>query len=118
MNFTANEKEPVYLQIVKYVKQQIVIGNLNPGDVIPSRREMAVKIKVNPNTVQKAYKEMEDMAIINTARSYQSTITSDEKIIKKVRHDLIDESLKDFIENMKAINVEKEELVQIINDRY
>jgi DNA-binding transcriptional regulator YhcF (GntR family) len=118
MNFTANEKEPVYLQIVKYVKQQIVIGNLNPGEVIPSRREMAVKIKVNPNTVQKAYKEMEDMGIINTARSYQSTITSDEKIIKKVRYDLIDESLKDFIENMKAINVEKEELVQIINDRY
>ena len=58
------------------------------------------------------------MGIINTARSYQSTITSDEKIIKKVRYDLIDESLKDFIENMKAINVEKEELVQIINDRY
>ena len=53
MNFTANEKEPVYLQIVKYVKQQIVIGNLNPGDVISSRREMAVKIKVNPNTVQR-----------------------------------------------------------------
>ncbi len=57
MNFIANEREPVYLQIVRFIKQRIVRGELNSGDIIPSRREMAVQIKVNPNTVQKAYKE-------------------------------------------------------------
>lgn len=118
MNFMPNDKEPVYLQIIRYVKQQVVRGSLNSGDPIPSRREMAVNLRVNPNTVQKAYKEMEDMGIINTARNYQSTITNDSEIIASIRQNLIAESLDSFIENMKAINVEKEEIIEIIKDRY
>jgi DNA-binding transcriptional regulator YhcF (GntR family) len=118
MNFIANDREPVYLQIIRYIKQSIVKGYLKPGDPVPSRREMAVSIKVNPNTVQKAYKEMEDMEIISTVRTYQSTITTDEKIIDKMKKDLIHESLEIFIENMKAIDVEKDEIIKIIKDSY
>ena len=118
MNFIPNDREPVYIQIVRYMKQQVVNGNLSPWDAIPSRREMAVSIKVNPNTVQKAYKEMEDMGIINTARNYQSTITTDANIINDIKQNLIDESMELFIESMKAINVDKEEIIKIINDRY
>ena len=66
MNFMPNDREPVYLQIIRYIKQKVVRGELNPGDTIPSRREMAQILKVNPNTVQKSYKEMEEMGIINT----------------------------------------------------
>lgn len=118
MNFIANDKEPVYLQIIRYIRQLIVKGILKPGDPIPSRREMAVNIRVNPNTVQKAYKEMEDMGIINTVRTYQSTITNDSEVIDKIRHDLISESLEIFIQNMKAIDVDKEEIIKIIKDTY
>ena len=74
MNFMPNDREPVYLQIIRYIKQQVVRRELNPGDTIPSRREMAQLLKVNPNTVQKSYKEMEEMGIINTIKSYQSSI--------------------------------------------
>lgn len=118
MNFIPNDREPVYMQIIRFMKQQIVNGVLQPGDTIPSRREMAINIKVNPNTVQKAYKEMEEMGIINTAKNYQSTITNDEKIILEVKQNLINESLDLFIENMKAINVNKDEIIEIIKDRY
>ena len=51
MNFMPNDREPVYLQIIRYTKQKVVRGELNPGDTIPSRREMAQILKVNPNTV-------------------------------------------------------------------
>lgn len=118
MNFMPNDKEPVYIQIIRYIKQQVVRGDLQPGDSIPSRREMAVNIKVNPNTVQKAYKEMEDMGIITTQRNYQSNITTDEDLINKIKEDLINESMDAFIQSMKAINVNKKEIIQIINDRY
>ena len=118
MNFMPNDREPVYLQIIRYIKQQVVRGELNPGDTIPSRREMAQILKVNPNKVQKSYKEMEEMGIINTIKSYQSSITTDENIISQIRHDLINESMEVFIENMKAINVKKEELIEIIKDKY
>ena len=83
MNFMPNDREPVYLQIIRYIKQKVVRGELNPGDTIPSRREMAQILKVNPNTVQKSYKEMEEMGIINTIKSYQSSITTDENVINK-----------------------------------
>lgn len=118
MNFMPNDKEPVYIQIIRYIKQQVVRGDLQPGDSIPSRREMAVNIKVNPNTVQKAYKEMEDMGIITTQRNYQSNITIDEDLINKIKEDLINESMDAFIQSMKAINVNKKEIIEIINDRY
>ena len=102
MNFMPNDREPVYLQIIRYIKQKVVRGELNPGDTIPSRREMAQILKVNPNTI----------------KSYQSSITTDENVINKIRHDLINESMEVFIENMKAINVKKEELIEIIKDKY
>ncbi|MGL5348683.1 MAG: GntR family transcriptional regulator [Peptostreptococcaceae bacterium] len=118
MNFVANDREPVYLQIVRYIKQLVIKGILKPGDPVPSRREMAVNIKVNPNTVQKAYKEMEDMGLITTVRTHQSTITTDEKILSNIRTQLIQESLKVFIDNMKAIDVEKDEVLEIISESY
>ena len=89
MNFMPNDREPVYLQIIRYIKQKVVRGELNPGDTI-----------------------------INTIKSYQSSITTDENVINKIRHDLINESMEVFIENMKAINVKKEELIEIIKDKY
>ncbi|KKY02489.1 GntR family transcriptional regulator [Paraclostridium benzoelyticum] len=118
MSFIPNDKEPVYIQIIRYIKQQIVVGELGIGDIIPSRRDMAVMIKVNPNTVQKAYKEMEEMGIITTHRNYQSNITDDCSIITKIKEDLINESMDSFISSMKGINVKKEEVINIINDRF
>lgn len=118
MKFELDNKSPIYLQIIKYIKQQIVIGELSPGDTVPSRREMALELNVNLNTVQRAYKEMGDMGIINTFKNYQSSITTDENILKNIKLELINESLDVFIENMKAIKVTKEEVLQIIDEKY
>lgn len=118
MKFELDNKAPIYLQIIKYIKQQIVIGELNPGDTVPSRREMALELNVNLNTVQRAYKEMGDMGIINTFKNYQSNITTDENILKNIKMELINESLEVFIENMKAIKVTKEEVIEIISEKY
>lgn len=118
MKFELDNKSPIYLQIIKYIKQQIVIGELNPGDTVSSRREMALELNVNLNTVQRAYKEMGDMGIINTFKNYQSNITTDENILKNIKMELINESLEVFIENMKAIKVTKEEVIEIISEKY
>ena len=118
MNFELDNTTPIYLQIVKYIKRQIVTGELKPGETIPSRREMALNLKVNLNTVQRAYKEMGDMNIINTFKNYQSSVTVDENILKNLKLELINESLSVFIEDMKAINVSKEEVLKIIEDKY
>ena len=81
MNFIPNDKEPVYIQIIRYIKQQIVRGDLQPGDPIPSRREMAVNIKVNPNTVQKAYRELERQGYIYTTTGVGTFVSDKNKIL-------------------------------------
>lgn len=118
MKFIVNDREPVYIQIIRNVKQKIVTGELQKGDRMPSRREMAVNINVNPNTVQKAYKEMEEMGIINTIKNNQSTITEDDNLIRQIRIDLINEAADVFIEQMKAIKVPMEEIKEIISKKY
>ena len=118
MKFTVNDREPVYIQIIRNIKQKIVTGEIQYGERLPSRREMAVTINVNPNTVQKAYKEMEEMGIINTIKNNQSTITDDDNLIKQIRDDLINEATEIFLEQMKAINVPMEEVKEIISKKY
>ena len=118
MSFRIDNKSPIYLQIIKYIQRKIIIGELNPGDTIPSRREMALELKVNLNTVQRAYKEMEQMGIINTFKNYQSNITTNEEILKNIKLELINDSLDQFIDNMKSIKLSKEEVLEIINNRY
>ena len=118
LKFTVNDREPVYIQIIRNIKQKIVTGEIQKGERLPSRREMAVTINVNPNTVQKAYKEMEEMGIINTIKNNQSTITDDDNLIKQIRNDLINEATEIFLEQMKAINVPMEEVKEIISKKY
>lgn len=118
MGFVIDNKSPIYLQIIKYIQRKIVLEELMPGDAIPSRREMANELKVNLNTVQRAYKEMEMMGIINTFKNYQSCVTTNEDVLQNIKMDLINESLDVFIDNMKAIKVSKEEIIEIINNRY
>lgn len=118
MKFIVNDREPVYIQIIRNIKQKVVTGELKMGERLPSRREMAVNINVNPNTVQKAYKEMEEMGLINTIKNNQSTITEDENFVRQIRQSLINEAAGIFVEQMKAINVGKDEIKNIINEKY
>ena len=55
-----NTAEPVYVQIVSFVKRQIFTGTAEKGESLPSRRELAAILKINPNTVQKAFRLMEE----------------------------------------------------------
>lgn len=118
MNIDFNTNEPIYLQIVKYFKRQIINGQFKCGDEIPSRRELASTLRVNANTVQRAYKEMEDQGIIETIRNFQSTITTDVTIVEQMKIDMIDEMMENFIESLKSINVDKDDAIMLLNKRW
>jgi len=59
---------PIYRQIIEQVKEKVLLGALQPGDKLPSVRELATRITINPNTIQKAYQELERQKIIVTVR--------------------------------------------------
>ena len=60
------DAKPIYIQIIENVRTQIAAGVLQSGDKLPSVRELAAQMSINPNTIQRAYREMEQMGMIQT----------------------------------------------------
>jgi len=118
MNVHFNNRDPVYLQVIRHFKEQIAKGFLSPGQQIPSRRELANQLKINPNTAQRAYKEMEEEGLIYTEGNLPSRITNDETIIQKVRDELILEAVQTFIESVRSINVPLQEVIDLVKENY
>ncbi|MCZ8520431.1 MULTISPECIES: GntR family transcriptional regulator [Paenibacillus] len=118
MRITFNNRDPVYLQVVRHFKEQIVTGRLAAGQEIPSRRELAGLLQINPNTAQRAYKEMEEQQLIITEGNSPSRITMDTHILHSLREELIHESIDAFIGEVINIAVPAEELLQLVKDKY
>lgn len=70
-------KLPLYEQLVEQLRKQIVLGNAAPGSPLPSVRQLSVELGVNPNTIQKAYREMEQEGLIVSLPGRGSFVTSD-----------------------------------------
>ena len=118
MNIKLNSREPVYIQVIRYFKEQIAKGVFEPGQEISSRRELANQLKINPNTAQRAYKEMEEQGLIFTEGNLPSRITKNEMIIKQVREELILEAVSTFIAAVQSINVPLEEAINLVKKKY
>ena len=113
-----NNRDPVYLQVVRQFKVNIATGKLQAGQTIPSRRELAASLNINPNTAQRAYKEMEDQGLIVTEGNSPSRVTTDERTLGSVREELIAESVDAFVAAVRNIGVPVEELLQIVKHKY
>jgi DNA-binding transcriptional regulator YhcF (GntR family) len=118
MNVKFNNRDPVYLQVIRHFKEEIANGELVPGDEIPSRRELANMLKINPNTAQRAYKEMEEQGLIHTEKNHPSKITTDIKILGMVREELLVEAVDTFVASVRSINVPVDELLNLIKTKY
>lgn len=118
MELNFNKRDPVYVQVIQYFKQEIANGSLAPGEEIPSRRELARKLKINPNTAQRAYKEMEEADLIYTEGNLPSTVTTNESLVLKVREELLMTAVNTFVNEIKPIDVPVDELLQIVKEKY
>ncbi|WP_214696421.1 MULTISPECIES: GntR family transcriptional regulator [unclassified Exiguobacterium] len=118
MNMQFNTRAPVYLQVVDYFKKKMALGELKAGDEMPSRRELANELKINPNTVQKAFKEMEDQQLITTERNRPSRVTTDRTVLAQIRSEIVDDAVAVFVESIQELDVSVDELVEKIKRQY
>jgi GntR family transcriptional regulator len=118
MNVMFNNRDPVYLQVVRYFKEEIATGKLIAGQEIPSRRELAGLLKINPNTAQRAYKEMEEQMLITTEGNSPSRITMDERILNSIHKELIQEAVDLFVGSIIKINVPVDELLHQVKEKF
>lgn len=118
MSVKFNNRDPVYVQVIRHFKEQIARGTFEPGQEIPSRRELANQLKINPNTAQRAYKEMEEQGLIFTEGNLPSRITKDEQMLRMVREELILEAVDTFVQSVRSINVSIHEALHLVKDTY
>lgn len=118
MKIAFNNRDPVYLQVIRHFKEQIASGGFEPGEEIPSRRELANQLKINPNTAQRAYKEMEEQGLILTEGNLPSRISKDEEVLKRVREEMIFGAVDVFVQSIRSINMPIEEALRLAKDQY
>lgn len=111
-----NNREPVYIQAAMYVKRQIWLRRAMSGDKLPSRREVAAQLSINPNTVQKAFKLMEDEGFVRTSSTLGSVVYVDEEILARIEAELTRELVKTFVDSAKEIQLSFESVVKLIRD--
>jgi len=110
-----DESRPIYIQIIEEVKIAVLKGELNPGDRLPSVRILSRKYGVNPNTVQKAYQELEREKFIVVKRGLGSFITENKKLINGIRDEFLKRIVNTFINSLKAIGLDSKDITKIIN---
>lgn len=114
INIDYKNRTPIYIQIVNNIEKYVSLGILKPSEQIPSIREMAIKLGVNPNTVKKAYDILEKNGVILTVSTKGTYIT---KNINKVIEDKVDKGIgiiKEEINNLTKLGLTKEEILSKI----
>ncbi|MDS1029798.1 GntR family transcriptional regulator [Bacillota bacterium LX-D] len=109
-----DSSQPIYKQIIDYYKKQIVRGELGPGDKILSQREYAEQARVNPNTVQRAYREMEALQMVETVRGQGTFIRVSEETQKRLKREMEESLLAYFVKEMKSLGYEQDEILGIV----
>lgn len=112
-----NENLPIYIQIMHLIKKQIVKGELRGGDKLPSVRDLSTELKVNPNTIQRSYHELEREGLVYTQRGMGTFVTEDEEIIKDLKQKMASNLVNSFIEDMKSLGFSLEDILSIINKK-
>lgn len=110
-----DENVPIYIQIMDIIKGKIISGELKGGDKLRSVRELSGELKVNPNTIQRAYKELERDGFAYTQRGMGTFIVDDEKIIYDLKRDTAKGVMNKFILGMKNLGFNDQEIIELVS---
>ena len=110
-----NDRSPIYLQIVRFVQRGIISGAIQNQEELPSRRVLSSLLSVNPNTVQRAYKIMEDEGLIESRTGSKSCISITEDRLVRIRKQLVTEEIRSAITIFKQMGLSRQETLDQIN---
>lgn len=117
MDFKFDGNTPIYLQIVDYIKTQIISKKYLPSQKIPSVRELSFMFSVNPNTIQKALDKLEDLGLIYTESTNGKFVTTNQEIIENIKQSTVDQMIDNFFVNIEKMGLSKNEVLDIINNK-
>ena len=115
MDIEFNDKTPIYLQIMDLIKMDIITGKLKTNDKLPSVREMATNLKVNPNTLQRSYQELERLGIVYTQRGMGTFVGEGKNMVDDLKKEMAKEVIDSFILRMKNLGFTDTEIIKSVS---
>ncbi|HJD35011.1 MAG TPA: GntR family transcriptional regulator [Candidatus Mediterraneibacter tabaqchaliae] len=114
MPWNLDDSRPIYLQLMERIQHDIISGVYQPGDKLPSVRDLALDAAVNPNTMQKALSELERSGLVYSHRTSGRFITDDSSLLKKIKTDLAQEYISGFLGQMRHLGLDDSETLEMI----
>ena len=114
-NFKTEDGKPIYLQILYFIKRGAASGIIRDGDELPSRRVLSALLGINPNTVQKAFRQLEEDGLIESHSGAKSVMVLSAERIEDLRAELLAEDIRSLTAALKNTGVGKFEALQLIN---
>jgi GntR family transcriptional regulator len=116
-NIDFNSSVPVYRQVIQAIKLEILSGRLLPGNQLPPIRELAKILKLNPNTVAKAYYNLEEEGFIESKRGSGNWVNYKNNKLDNLRKGMIEDEIKGFLERVFSLGASIEDVKNMI-ERY
>ena len=111
------EAGPIYVQIGENVRRLMALGELNPGEKLPSARELAQVLGVNPNTVVHAYQMLEIEGIIETRRGLGTFVRADAPVTA-TKQEMLEKAARRYANEVQALGVSQEEAIEALKEVY
>jgi GntR family transcriptional regulator len=118
IHISSQDGVPIYLQIVSQVKYLVASGRLSPGEELPAIRTLAEQLVINPNTVARAYRELEQAGIVTmrrTAGTYVSDTTS--PLARRERLKIVTQRVDALLAEARQMNINTDTLIELIHER-
>ena len=113
--FIMQEGSPIYQQILLYIKRGVIAGTIKDGDELPSRRMLSALLGVNPNTVQKAYRMLEEEGLIVSHSGAKSYVSVNPAQMAQIRRQLLEAEVRSMVEAMKQMGVTRTEAAAMMD---
>lgn len=118
LTINLRDKRPIYKQIVGGIKDMVLSGELRPDEQIPSVRQLATDMNINPNTIAKAYAELERSDILYSAAGRGFFVNPDLAEAYRAKEEEVKKTLILCVESAKKCGIKKERIVEIIEEIY
>ena len=107
-----SEPKGIYLQIADQIRERVVGGDWRAGERVPSIRELAVELGVNPNTVTRSYQRLVDRGIISSRRGLGYFVSEDarERALEEMKHEFLRDELPSIVRTMRLLGIGPDDL--------
>ena len=114
MEWQFDNSMPIYTQLVAQLKLAIVSGEYTRGQRLAAVRDLASEAGVNPNTMQRAFQELERLGLVYTQRSNGRFVTEDEDVIETTKKALAEANIRSFMDSMQRIGYTREDIIRLL----